>query len=47
MLFVSGGSNSDEEGVMSSLSTSHGLALQYSGQVGKCISCVRLAWPVS
>jgi len=35
VLFVCGGSNSDEEGVMSSVSTHHGLALRYSGQVGK------------
>lgn len=32
---------------MSSQSTSHGLALQYSGQAGKCCSCVRLVQQIS
>lgn len=42
-----GGANRDKEGAMSSLRTSHGLALQYSGQVGKCFCSVRLVQTVS
>lgn len=47
MLFVWGGSDSDEERVMVPASTGCGLARQDPGQAGKCFSRVRLVRPAA